>query len=397
MRRETYIEKYLKTKIKKSKLGQYYRARIKLQHGMLFPADKSIDDLFPEVAKVIIDFEDNDCPNIGIHKDSTEFYGFKILGSYYLRYERFLRNNNIKHAVLNLFRSDWLEQCKDIDIIVVAYNSEPSRLHELQSKIYILESFHGKTCYPSSSDLWSYEDKIRLYYLMREYDVPCVNTFISHDYQESLQFIKTSRYPLVSKIRTGSGSRGVELVHNYFQAKSIIEKNFGLGRKALWTYHFEKDYVYFQDYIKDASYDLRIIIIGDVLLGYRRKMKGKDFRASGTGLLQDRSLIPIDAIEIAIYLKKKWNTTILAVDFVDTEHSQKHLVIEASISFGLDYPEYFELDGKRLYFQVTDSGLELKEGCFWIQDLIVKELINNYINNKKIKAGEAPICLKWKF
>jgi len=105
----------------------------------------------------------------------------------------------------------------------------------------------------------------------------------------------------VSKIKTGSGSRVMKFVKNYRQAPKIVKKNFGLGRKVWWTYSFEKDYVYFQEYINDATYDLRIFIVGDTILGYRRRMKEKNFRASGTGLL-NRSLFPYEAIGIPRYL-----------------------------------------------------------------------------------------------
>jgi len=143
------------------------------------------------------------------------------------------------------------------------------------------------------------------------------------------------------------------------------------------------------------QYDLMIFIVGDIILGYRRRMK-KNFRASGIGLL-NRSLFPYAAIGIPRYLKEKWNTTIIAVDFVDTTNSKDHLVIEASISFGLDYPEYLEYNGKRVFYQITDNGLEVKESCFWIQDFIMKELINKTINKKGQKKGESSICLKWEF
>lgn len=396
MKRESYTDKYIKKLIGDTRIGHFLRTKKQLKKGKLLPIGLNLEDLFPDVAKVKINLEGLICPRIGIHRDATEYNGHIIIGSYYLRYKSFLENNNINYNILNLFRSDWLEQCQDLDLIIIAYNSEPSRLNELYSKVYILEKFHNKVCYPSSSDLWSYEDKIRLNYLFREYGVPYVKTFITHDYNEAMDFIKKANYPFVSKIKTGSCSRGIELIKNYRQAEKIVKKNFGLGRKALWTYSFEKDYVYFQDYIADSTYDLRIFIVGDIILGYKRRMKGKDFRASGTGLL-DRSLFPYDAIEIARYLKEKWDTTILAVDFVDTNNSKEHLVIEASISFGLDYPEYLEYNGKRVFYQITDKGLELKEGCFWIQDFILKELINKTINIKRKENGENTICLKWEF
>jgi hypothetical protein len=176
----------------------------------------------------------------------------------------------------------------------------------------------------------------------------------------------------------------------------IIRQNFGSGRKALWTYSFEKDYVYFQEFIQDATYDLRIFIVGDVIAGYRRRMKGKDFRASGVGLL-DRALFPEEAMQTAIKLKEKWDTTILAVDFVDTDNSREHKIIETSISFGLDYPEYLEKDGKRVFYQITDEGIILREGCFWVQDFIVIEVIRRWFLQQKGNTDESAVRIGWEF
>lgn len=389
MKRETYYQRYIKGLLKATRLGQYYRSRRRLKLGKLFSLDKSLDDLFPEVPNVKIKGKLDRLPRIGIHKDPTEYNGYGVLASYYLRYKRFLDYNSIPHTVIDLKRSDWLNQCKDLDIIVVSYASEPSRLNELQAKIGILETYHGKICYPSAKDLWSYEDKVRVFYLVKEHGLSHADTFISHDYEEAVQYTEKANYPLVSKIKTGSCSRGVELVQDKKRALQIVKQNFGLGRKALWTYSFEKDYVYFQEFIEDAKYDLRIFIVGDVIAGYERKMKGDDFRASGAGLL-DRKLFPEDALESALALKEKWDTTILAVDFVYSKKSQKHEIIEASISFGLDYPEYLESDGKRVFYVNTPGGVELRDGCFWVQEFILLELIKKWY-----KKNESSVCLEW--
>ncbi|MDD2228309.1 MAG: hypothetical protein PHY48_02730 [Candidatus Cloacimonetes bacterium] len=389
MKRETYYQRYIKGILKNTKLGQYYRSRKRLKLGKLFSLDTSLDDLFPEVPNVKIKGKSDRLPRIGIHNDPTEYNGYRILASYYLRYKRFLDFNSLPHKTIDLKKSDWLEQCKDLDIIVIAYSSEPSRLNELQAKIEVLETYHGKLCYPSAKDLWSYEDKVRTYYLVKEHDLLHAGTFISHDYDEAIHYVEKASYPLVSKIKTGSCSRGVELIKDKKRALQIVKQNFGLGRKALWTYAFEKDYVYFQEFIKDATYDLRIFIVGDIIAGYRRRMKGKDFRASGAGLL-DRALFPQDAIESAIALKDKWDSTILAVDFVDSKNSHEHKIIEASISFGLDYPEYLESEGKRVFYVNTPQGIELREGCFWVQEFILFELIKKWYKN-----NESSVCVEW--
>ncbi|MDD3563782.1 MAG: hypothetical protein PHR32_08930 [Candidatus Cloacimonetes bacterium] len=389
MKRETYYQRYIKGLLKSTRLGQYYRSRRRLKLGKLFSLDKSIDDLFPEVPNVKIKGTLDRFPKIGIHKDPTEYNGYGVLASYYLRYKRFLDFNLIPHTIIDLKKSDWLEQCEDLDIIVVAYESEPSRLNELQAKIGILDTYHGKLCYPSAKDLWSYEDKVRIFYLVKEHGLGHADTFISHDYEEAVEYTKKANYPLVSKIKTGSCSRGVELVKDKKRALQIVKQNFGLGRKALWTYSFEKDYVYFQEFIKDASYDLRISIVGDIIAGYQRRMPGKDFRASGAGLMA-RALLPQGAIMDALALKEKWDATVLGVDFVDSNNSQEHKIIEASISMGLDYPEYLENDGKRVFYVNTPQGVEMREGCFWLQEFILLELIKKWY-----KENESSVCIEW--
>lgn len=389
MKRETYIQRYIKGLVRNTKFGVYYRAKKRGRQGKLFSKKQSLDDLFPEVPFVKVKGLGANMPRIGIHKDPTELGGYHILGSYFLRYKRFLDYNTIPYKVIDLKRSDWIDQCKDLDILIVAYNSEPSRLNELQAKTEILEQFHNVLCYPASKDLWSYEDKCRVFYLINEYGFMHADTFITHDYQEALSFVESAKYPLVSKIKTGSCSRGVELVKDASRAKKIVNQSFGLGRKALWTYSFEKDYVYFQEFIHDASYDIRVFMVGDVIAGYRRRMKGDDFRASGVGIL-DRSLLPEDVIQNALAVKDKWDTTILAVDYVDTDGSKQHKIIEASISFGLDYPEYLERDGERVFYVNNPDGIQLKEGCFWVQDFILLEMIKKWY-----KINDSSVCLKW--
>jgi len=136
--------------------------------------------------------------------------------------------------------------------------------------------------------------------------------------------------------------------------------------------------------------------VGDIIAGYRRKMKGRDFRASGVGIL-DRALFPEDAMKTALALKEKWDATILAVDFVDTNNSRDHKIIEASISFGLDYPEYLEKEGKRVFYQATENGLALREGCFWVQDFIIIELIKTWFKSRQGTEGESSVRIGWEF
>ena len=47
-----------------------------------------------------------------------------------------------------------------------------------------------------------------------------------------------------------------------------IDKVFTTGRETYWPYLKQKNYVYFQKFIHDSLYDLRVIIIGNKYFGY---------------------------------------------------------------------------------------------------------------------------------
>ena len=44
-----------------------------------------------------------------------------------------------------------------------------------------------------------------------------------------------------------------------------------------------KDYVYFQKFLPNNKYDIRIVVIGDRAFGFIRYNRENDFRASGSG------------------------------------------------------------------------------------------------------------------
>ena len=73
MKRETYITRLIKAKLRNTRLGRMYRSRMRLKKGKLFPLTKTIDDLFPEVPYVKLNNTLEPLPIIGIHKDPTEY------------------------------------------------------------------------------------------------------------------------------------------------------------------------------------------------------------------------------------------------------------------------------------------------------------------------------------
>ena len=206
--------------------------------------------------------------NIGIVKDEDDL-SFGLI-TYWPKFERFVKNNDIKYSFLNIHSENWIQEAKNYDLIVWRPFSDPASMYEQITKISFIEDHLKIKCHPSSRELWTYEDKVRVYYLLSSHNLPIIPTFISFDEKECLAKLDSFYYPLVSKANVGSSSISVKKLNTRSAAKRFIQKAFSTGVNSGFPYFKQKGYVYFQKYIDDAPYDLRIIIIGEKIFGYYR-------------------------------------------------------------------------------------------------------------------------------
>ena len=110
-------------------------------------------------------------------------------------------------------------------------------------------------------------------------------------------------------------------------------------------HHREKGYVYFQDFIPNNDYDLRVVVVGDKLVAEKRYCREGDFRASGSGLFEYGS-ISKEVLNIAFEVSEKLKLQSVAFDFIYNEG--KPLIIEMSYGFGThgisNSPGYYTRD-----------------------------------------------------
>ncbi len=331
-----------------------------------------------EAESVMVDWpEEIKRPFVGLVKDFTK-EPIAPAYAYWPKYQRFLQANNIPFDYLDIHASDWMERAAEYDLIVWHVESDPASQHEAETKIFLIENHLKKWCYPSFHEIWFYEDKIRQDYLFRLAGIPSVPTMITHDYREAIKYAAKAELPLVSKISTGSGSLGVELVRNRSRAREIVRQVFFPGRKTYWTYLRQKDYIYFQKYIKDAGFDLRAIVIGNKVFGYYRMRPERDFRASGAGLYDKREL-PEEAIRIALRTRDALKADMIAVDMIRSEKDGNYLVIEASIFIQIDTAEQLVVNGVPGYYEHDGKGgFFFKAGRFWIQELVLAQITERW-------------------
>jgi glutathione synthase/RimK-type ligase-like ATP-grasp enzyme len=289
------------------------------------------------------------------------------------KYRRFFENNSIPYEYYDLAASDWLTKAGRYDVIVGVEASVPFYLEQIRRKFFTLERHLGKKCFPTYSDMVIYEDKILETYISEIHHFPFLKTYIYNSKEEALADSECHRYPLVNKIVPCSGSVGVELVKTPHQYRRIVQQSFSPGgRKSHVAYQSQKNFVYFQEYVPNDGYDIRIITIADSIFGYYRKAPKGDFRASGMGLVEKRELPP-EAIKIAREVNDVLKCSMLVVDLLRGSDG-RYYIIELSPMCRIDTAEQLHVDGKPgVYVAQKDGTYSFKPGRYWVHELALKD------------------------
>jgi len=237
--------------------------------------------------------------------------------------------------------------------------------------------------------------------------VPHVPTYIFYDKNKALEWVKTTGFPKVFKLSKGAGSANVRLVKSKSEAEKLINTAFGKGFKPVASYfsdlsrkvkkkktlgnifkallrapktilakfkmnaemNREKGYVYFQDFIPDNTFDIRIVTIGNKAVALKRLCHENDFRASGSGaILYEKDHFSDETIQLAFNISGKLQSQCMAYDFVYDQG--KPLVVE--ISYGFAYYGYDDCPG------YWDREMIWHEGKFnpygWMVDDLIKDI-----------------------
>lgn len=229
----------------------------------------------------------------------------------------------------------------------------------------------GLPVYPNSNTCWHYDDKLGQKYLLESIKAPLVQTYVFYDLDSALEWVRSTTFPKVVKLRCGAGSAAVRMVRTRSQAVRVCKTAFSAGFPSNASYFIdfstrvrkirgvrdalakikrmpgefkfkyveriygprERHYVYFQEFIPDNDFDTRITIIGDRAFGFRRFVRPKDFRASGSGNIDyDPRAIGPDLIQIAFDIIRKIGAQSLAFDFVRDQTGEAKL-LEISYAF----------------------------------------------------------------
>jgi glutathione synthase/RimK-type ligase-like ATP-grasp enzyme len=317
----------------------------------------------------------------------------------------------VQYEVVNLDRHDWLAAVAPFDVVIwkPAYMGQRMAAH-FKEKVYVLEHFLGKLVVPSFDTVWGFESKVAQSYFFAARGIPTPNTFVSFDYADAVSALSQADLPLVFKKSHGGQSRNVQLVESRHQAESLVSTRLFQQRweaaRTLWrssplralssvfqrwfwvkagqVVSGEERYgvVYWQDFVPGNSADVRILAVGDrFAMGYWRRNRPGDFRASGSELLDLERVIPENLVRYCLDMNKRFGFDSMAYDILFDQ--DRFLLTEMSFAT-VDYA----IQQARGTFRLDDAGeLSYRQGRVWPEELWVEWAL---IRAQRDLPGEKP-------
>ncbi len=339
---------------------------------------------------------------IAIHNDPNSFSN---------HWSDYCRENSIDYKLVDCYQSNIIQEINDCDILMWHFNHTNAKdMLFARQLLFSLES-SGKKVFPDFKTSWHFNDKVGQKYLLESINAPLVSSYVFYNKEEALAWAKKTSFPKVFKLRGGAGSENVRLIRTSQKARKIIRKAFKTGfrkydyfgslRDRIMKYkegnativgilksmiHLvfandfvrsrkelsrilgnEKGYIYFQDFIPENQYDIRVIIIGDKAFAIKRLVRKNDFRASGSGkIIYDVKQIDIRCIEISFEVTERLNTQCLAFDFIFNKANEPKIT---EISYGFLSYAYVKCEG------YWDKDLVWHEGEFNPYGWMIENLI----------------------
>lgn len=328
------------------------------------------------------------------------------------RWILYCKDHNIDYKIVDPYRNDIIQQVKDCDAFM--WHFHQSNFKDMQMAVAVLKSISksGKKVYPNFDTCWHFDNKVSEKYLFEAVDAPLVPSYVFYTEHEAIEWAENTSYPKVFKLKGGAGASNVKLAHTKEEAIDLIRKAFGKGfpqydwrgvfKEQMRKYktkkatlrdlfrplyyatkryptefsHYHQNeigYVYFQDFIPNNQYDIRVCIVDNKAFALRRNCRENDFRASGSGdMVYDINQIDIRCVKIAFEVNQRLNCQSIGFDFVFDEQNNP-LIIECS--YGFTAKCYDACEG----YWTSDLKWHIGHGfdfCGWMVEEVIDEIKN---------------------
>lgn len=293
--------------------------------------------------------------------------------SWNVPWKDYLEQNHIEYDTIDLFQVDAIKTLKDYDCLLWHFGQYGlSDMLEARSILYSAKMM-GLKVFPDFNDAWHFDDKVAEMYALQAVGAPIPQSWVFYDMPTLKAAIEKGelQFPIVAKLRTGSGSHNVKLIHSKSQLLRYARRMYGRGfdpapsllyktssnirsshdkatfmsklkrvpeflrvLKSAKRFPNEKGYVYLQEFIPSDGFDMKVVVVGDRLTGLHRPIRSHDFRASGGGeCLYDKSLFTDQIIDSAFAAADALGFQCVGFDYVIDNRTGKGVIVEMSYGF----------------------------------------------------------------
>lgn len=288
--------------------------------------------------------------------------------SYSITWVNYCKEYNIPCKIVNCYDSDIVEQLNDCDALLWHHHHVDYRDKLFAQQLLFALQQAGMVVYPDFNTSWHFDDKVGQKYLLEALKVPAVPGYTFYSKSEAHKWVKNTTFPKVFKLRGGAGASNVRLVKNTRTARRLIHKAFNKGFSQFnrWGYlrdrwkkmkegkdtfsgvlkgiarlfvvtEFakmagrEKGYVYFQDFIENDGFDVRVVVIDGKAASLKRLVRKNDFRASGSNkIVFENKNADKRYIKTAFDLTARLRSQSLSIDFIVSTNNEDIYIVEVS-------------------------------------------------------------------
>jgi hypothetical protein len=218
---------------------------------------------------------------------------------------------NIPYRIVNCYDNNIIDQLADCDALLWHHHHGNEKDIVFAKQLLFSLQQMGMKLFPDFNTAWHFNDKLGQKYLLEKAGVPMVPSFVFYTKEEALNWINTTDFPKVFKLRGGSGSSNVKLVKSKNIAVKIINRAFGKGfpqynpfdslqerfrkykrgeagagdlLKGIARFAVppryskvagrESGYVYFQNFIPGNDHDIRVVVVAGKAYAIKRMTSG---------------------------------------------------------------------------------------------------------------------------
>jgi len=248
---------------------------------------------------------------------------------WYRRFQYLLETKDIPFEKVNLLRKDFRRLKPEGNGLIGRFGHKRKDLQRMRPIHEELVDFFGGRVFPGKSTYHYYDDKRRQRGLFAAGRYPTPQAAYVESHVDLDRFLEESglRFPLVSKRLYGAGSAQVKLAR---RAEDVLLPGM------------------VQEFCRGNQGDVRIVVIGHRVMGFFRRNRPGDFRASGSGLIEYLAELDAPCVRIAYEISQQNDFESMSYDFV-RDNQRRWVVLECSYTYVdaavRDCRYYYEMPG----------------------------------------------------